>query len=725
MPHPHWRLSALTAVATTTGLLATIASAQTTLPPVRAQGSAEPEGRDAYQASTTTAGKGKQDLRDVPQSITVVTEKLMDDRGNDSVKAALHGVAGITFEAGEGGGIGDLIRLRGFSARGDIFLDGLRDIAQYNRDNFNLDRVEVLRGSASMLYGRGSTGGIINQASKQPSIYTPNELQVTLGQASYVRTTLDVSQRTGDDAALRVNAMLTDAGSTRNGPTSRRLGVAPALRWGIGTADEFQASVYHLSYDDVPDYGFRWLNKRPVDATQRRWYGTASDYQSDSVTVTSLSHVHRFADRSELKTTLRKGRYARDLWATTAGFATPLPSSFSVVSDSTPISRGSQTRGANDQHRFFTSDYSGKHSAWGAQHEVLAGVEVAQEHSSVFAYGGTPAKSDTTWGNAGGTSAIADTRVRSPQTDFSARTLAAYAQDTMALSPTWKLVAGLRADRFTADYTSLAFAPSVQWQRNDTLLSKRLGLLWQPTAAASYYASWGTSFNTTGDLYQFGVAGATDALRQGSAQRSAATPAEQSRNAEVGAKWDAADGDLSLRAALFRTHKLNERNTDATTADAQPLLSAGRHTDGFEVEAAGRITPDLEVFASLAVMKGRIDTAAPNLVGTVADPTGLEPGLTPRLTGGFWLAWRATSKLRLGLGIDGRSKTKPALAETGSNQAPGYAKADALVEYSLKPVTFKLNLFNLLDRAYADGIYRGFTVPGVARSAQFSIVTTF
>ena len=188
---------------------------------------ATPDSKQNYQALTTTAGKGKQALKDIPQSVTVVTEKLMDDKNADTLKAAMHTVSGIAFEAGEGGAIGDLIRLRGFTTRGDIFQDGMRDIAQYNRDTFNQDRIEVLRGSASMLYGRGSTGSVINQASKQPFLATQHEVEATVGTDNYVRLTGDFNIKTADDAALRINVMKTDADSFRNGPETHRLGVAP------------------------------------------------------------------------------------------------------------------------------------------------------------------------------------------------------------------------------------------------------------------------------------------------------------------------------------------------------------------------------------------------------------------------------------------------------------------------------------------------------------------
>jgi catecholate siderophore receptor len=141
----------------------------------------EAEGKDSVRASSTSIGKGKQELRDIPQSITVVTEKLINDRNLDTLKDVLHNTAGVTFLAAEGGE--EDIRLRGFSLAqtGDIFVDGMRDPAFYDRDTFNSDRVEVLRGSASMLFGRGSTGGAVNQSSKEARAYTENEVSTTLG----------------------------------------------------------------------------------------------------------------------------------------------------------------------------------------------------------------------------------------------------------------------------------------------------------------------------------------------------------------------------------------------------------------------------------------------------------------------------------------------------------------------------------------------------------------
>ena len=154
---------------------------------VKAAAEAEPQGKDSLRTTTTRIGKGKQQLRDIPQSVTVVTEKLLDDRKIDTVKEALKMTSGITFLAAEGGE--EDVRLRGFpvNTTGDLFIDGMRDPAFYDRDTFNMDRIEVLRGSASMLFGRGSTGGAVNQVSKQARLIDQNQVDVTLGSYQYRR----------------------------------------------------------------------------------------------------------------------------------------------------------------------------------------------------------------------------------------------------------------------------------------------------------------------------------------------------------------------------------------------------------------------------------------------------------------------------------------------------------------------------------------------------------
>ncbi|UUZ76536.1 TonB-dependent receptor plug domain-containing protein [Polaromonas sp. P1(28)-13] len=281
------------------------------LAPVTITGARDRENQ-TYQSGITSVGKVPVPAKDIPQSLTVVNDKLIHDQGKDSFKSALENVIGITFEAGEGGRVGDNIRLRGFSAAGDIYQDGMRDIAQYNHDTFNVERIEVLRGAASMLFGRGSTGGIINQVSKQPRLITEHEVNATIGTNGYQRYQGDFNFKLADDAALRINAMATDSDGRGDnaGASTHRRGLAMDYRFGIGTAHEFQISYYHLHYNDKPDWGFQWFNNRPAPSpTNKYWYGLDTDFQNDKADALTLSHTHRWADGSSLKTTLRDGYY--------------------------------------------------------------------------------------------------------------------------------------------------------------------------------------------------------------------------------------------------------------------------------------------------------------------------------------------------------------------------------------------------------------------------------
>ena len=701
--------------------------------------------RDAqtYQSGITSVGKVPVAAKDIPQSLTVVNDKLMHDQGKDSFKSALENVIGITFEAGEGGRVGDNIRLRGFSAAGDIYLDGVRDIAQYNRDTFNYDRVEVLRGAASMLFGRGSTGGIINQVSKQPRLITEHEVNATVGTNKYLRLQGDFNFKLEGEAALRINAMTTDSdgrGDNASAETHRR-GLALDYRYGIGTADEFAIGVYHLEYNDKPDWGFGWFNSRPAPApTNKYWYGLSSDYQKDSADAVTLSHTHRWGDGSSLKTSLRDGYYARDLRATQASFAAGTTAA--NLNANTVVSRGNGSPGnakaGKEHHTFLQTDYLTSTQWFGRKNSMLVGAEYAVEKSKRFDYpfltvaNGGPAKPATTVGNPS-TVGIGGDMTQRLVTEFQATTLGIYVQDTIDITPYWKLVGGLRLDHFKGDYqryvntAPAGTAPNdTPLARSDTLLSKRLGLMFQPTDEVSYYAAYGTSFNTSGDLYQF------DPL-------SANTPPESSRNYEIGAKWELMGGDLSLRTALARTEKFNERNTDLDTNGTSYLLSGKRHTNALEFEVAGRITPQWDVFAGVGFLKAVIDKSGSNLAG-IAE-VGLNPGLSPSRQATLFTTYRISDKWRIGGGFTAVSENKPANSVTinvtdpvtrvvtaidNPQRAPGYVKADALVEYKINQNnTLKLNVDNLFDKVYYNTLYRGFAAPGDERSVRLTLTAKF
>jgi catecholate siderophore receptor len=254
--------------------------------------------------------------------------------------------------------------------------------------------------------------------------------------------------------------------------------------------------------------------------------------------------------------------------------------------------------------------------------------------------------------------------------------------------------------------------PATAIGRSDSLFSHRLGMLYQPNPRHSYHLSYGTSFNTAGDAYQYDAGNVK-------------VDPEKSRNIELGAKLDAANGRVSTRFALFHSTKYNERNRDADTVNAcNYVLSGKRHAAGLEVDVAGRITPRWEVFVSYAFIPvAKVDESS-GAAG--AEPEGSRPGLTPRHTGTLWTTYRVSPQWRVGGGLTARSKDVPVgLPANSPIEAPSFVTADLMAEYTLRDFTFKLNLFNVADKHYADFLYRGHYVPGQPRTLQATLAYRF
>ena len=705
--------------------------------------------QNSVRATTSTIGRGNQDLRDIPQSVTVVTEKLIEDRRVDTVKEALHYTAGISFQAAEGGE--EDIRLRGFSltASGDIYIDGVRDPAFYDRDVFNFDRIELLRGSASMLFGRGSTGGVVNQVSKLPVLADVSEVAGTIGSGSYVRLTGDFNIKTSETAALRINTMSNTADNAGN--KIDKYGVAPTLRWGIGQADEFSAGFYYLNNRNGINYGIPWLRANtsstgitptnpgglvPIDP--KNYYGAASDYNAGYAAYGTFNHTHRFADGGMLHTVLRHGGYDRDLRASAIRFCVRTANTNldcpatgptqETISAATPLSRGTNNKVQDLKATYLQSDYSNKFSWFGRPNEVLGGFDVAREEFNNYTLNvpaGVVLDKNTPRATIGapndGTSVDESLRQKVLNRNFVAKALGLYAQDLVEVAPNWKVLAGLRWDRFAGDYTSPAITaangtvtPEAARSRSDSLWSKRFGVIWQPNDRSSYYASYGTSFNTSGELYNYDAPGAN-------------APPEKSRNLELGAKLDLLDGRISTRASVFRSTKYNERNRDSPTG--QPIedyiLSGERHASGVELDVAGRITAGWEVYVSYAwIPSAKVDKAAPN--GTLTgEQVGDRPSLTPRHSGTIFTTYQLTPAIRLGGGLNARSSQTPNRNPAGI-VAPSYVTGDLLAEYTFsQQVAFKLNVINVTDKLYADSLYTAHYVPGQPRTVYLSMTARF
>jgi catecholate siderophore receptor len=427
--------------------------------------------------------------------------------------------------------------------------------------------------------------------------------------------------------------------------------------------------------------------------------------------------VHRFDADSQVKTQLRQGHYERDLWASAIAFVNPI-SSLADITASTPLKRTPKGRVGQSDLTQLQSDYSGKLQAWGHTHQLITGVDAYREDARRNqSFAGTASGLDTTVGTPNDGAWRADTRGTPAMNRFRAQGLGVYAQDTVELVPHIKWVAGLRFDHFTGDYRD----PSGnRFEMSENLWSPRTGLLYQPDDTSSYYASAGSSYNTSGDTYQYALgtfaAGGTNA-------KLANTPPEKSRNFELGGKWEILSKKASLGVALFRSEKYNERNTDPDVAATQMLLSGKRHASGMEFNLAGRLSPKWEMFYNHTwIPNASIDES--NITTGNAQRMGDRPALTPKHSASLWTSYLLTSQWRVGGGLNHRGEQSP---EGNRNVvAPAFTTLDAMAEYSFSDATtLKFNVSNLTNKLYADTLYRGFYGPGAPRTLQVSLKSLF
>lgn len=704
-----------------------------------------PEGKDSLRATETTIGKGKQLLRDIPQSITVVTEKLMDDRHLDTMKEVLKTTGGISFLAAEGGE--EDIRLRGFplQSTGDVFVDGMRDPAFYDRDTFALDRLEILRGSASLLFGRGSTGGAVNMVTKTPRLINEHQVDLTVGSHGHQRAVGDFNIKTADNAALRLNAMVTKADNNGAGTSLDKKGLAATYRHGIGERDEFSASLYHLDNQNGMNYGMPWIRPTPAQSASNpggspvsattalpldptAYYGMASDRNAGQATHFTLTHTHRFDRDNELTTKVRKGAYERDQRAGTVRLCGPNANTGAVNSlcptvttapslatfgAGTILTRGTQLKIQNLDNLYAQTDFSGKFEALGYKHEIQAGADFAQEEKVVYgalsaAQGGVvPTKPTTSVGSANDGAWIDESlRTLRETSRYQSKGFGLYLQDLVQLAPHWKVLGGLRYDSLTGDYFTYAIptnasgpVTTTSYRMTVSELSKRVGVLYQPNDLHSYHVSAATSFNTSGDAYSLGASNVN-------------TPPEQAINIELGGKLDSADRQWTTRFAVFRSTKLHERNTDPLVNLV--TLSGKRHVAGVEVDVTGRLTPQWEVFGSYMWMPvANIDQGV-----TGAEGQGTRPSLTPYHSGTVWSTYQLTPQLRVGGGLNFRGRQTP--NRNPGWEVPSWVTADLMAEYTFdfERLTLKANLSNVTNKLYADSLYSGHYIPGAGRVFQ-------
>ena len=685
-----------------------------------------------YTVKTTKAGKFEQDVAEVPQAITIVPDTLLTDQNATTLEEAMKNVPSVTFNSGEGGRIGDNINIRGFYTFGDMYVDGIRDTAQYNRDVFNDAAIEVLRGSASMLFGRGQAGGVINQVFKKPFLDNKSNVSVIGGSFDYFRSTADVNFVIDREqsSAFRINAVVQDSGSSRNHVTNHTQGVAPTYSWGIGTYNQIDASYYYLKTNLVPDYGigFNTQSKNPVNVVGSTFSGTIADIENNVTQFGTLSQNYSFDKDTSLVTKLKYSNYTRSLWSNKGRGQNPNGDWYQQNPYPVQNLALAGPRGANEETLAFQSDFNKTLNTWGLGHTLLGGVEYYREHVYRYGYDSTGcatsySPSNTGWITVNNNNLIKDTckngyanLVKNNNSVFSyqSNSYAVYGQDMIELTRGIKVMGGFRNDWLNAVYNQPNNPSGLKNQGLDfSSPSYRAGLLYEPMPNfGTFYLSWSDSFSPTADLYQLSAG--------------AALPAETSELTEIGYKGDINDLGLSFRATAYHQVKNYERNTDLEST-AQ-LRSQRRHTDGLEFEVTGSITEKWDVFSGIGLMDSRIDIPA-NPAAT--QMVGKAPSNSTPYTFNLWTTYQLPYGWKIGGGVNGMGR-RNVYGQTGAAyNAPNWVQAqatvDGLIQYDAKQYTVRLNGYNLFNTTNYVSLYEngGFAVPGTYQAFQLGLTYKF
>jgi catecholate siderophore receptor len=650
---------------------------------------------NGYKVDESSNPKLPDPLQDTAQSITVVPLEVMREQAAFSLRDALRNVTGVSIAAGEGGGAqGDNLTLRGFSARNDIFVDGIRDFGMYTRDTFNLESVEVLKGPSAVMFGRGSTGGAINQVSKSPSLQPGRTFALTSGYGPTVRGTVDVNQPLGDTSALRLNLLgyYNDV-VDRDEIWLSRFGIAPAYTVGLGTPTQFSAYFYYTHDEGTPDYGFPYVFGTVPDVPRGNNYGLANqDFERDDVYILTLRLDHAFSDAIKMRNALRVAYYHRE--------AAVSPPVNPVVPAGTPLSlitvtRGHTERDEHDSNFTEQTDFTFRFDTWGLKHTLVAGLEFSYEISDVTRWGFT---------NIPTTNLIFPDPLRPTDmgrtTNFRGRTDAfgfgAYFVDEIAITQWLKIMGGLRFDHFDTSFENKFLRQEFSQVNNE--FSPRAALIVQPTPQQTYYFSYGTSFNPSAE-------GLALAINTTSAEP------EKNESYEIGAKWDLFGSRLAVATAVFQIDKTNARTTDPLLG---VMVNEGKQrVRGFEVSGAGTILPRWNIFAGYTFLDTEVVESLDVVTGIPVE--GKEIPNVARHTATLWTTWDITDQWQVGGGAFYSSRRFANNINT--LEVPWYARGDITVAYRpIKTFELRANIINVSDERYTDAVHPSHAIPGTART---------
>jgi len=659
---------------------------------------------------TTVATKTATSVLNTPQSVSVLSKDFLADTAITSIGEATRYLPGVGVAQGEGNR--DTIVLRGNSSTGDYFVDGVRDDVQYYRDFYNIDRLEILKGSAGMMFGRSGPGGILNRATKQASPGSASfyEFSALAGSWEQNRTTFDVNQPVTRDATLRLTGVYEKSRSYREDVELQREGLNPTAGFRLGERTALRVGFEHFHDERVADRGVPSYRGKPLATNSGTFFGDPERSPTNTnVVAFSASLDHGFENGATFRNSTRHATYDKF-------YQNVFPDAVNPAGTLVAISAYNQA--TNRENLFNQTDYIVDFATGPIGHKVLLGLELGRQVTNNFrASGSSTSAGLTSLGSVG----TANPRYsgllffRQSATDADnhsvAKVAAVYLQDQIQLLPKLQLVAGARLDHFTVDFSNHRTGATLE--TSDDLVSPRAGLVYKPIEHVSFYASHTLAF----------VPRAGEQLAGLSVTNAALEP-ERFENLEVGAKWDATN-ELAFTAAAYQLDRFHQAITDpaAGTAGGPPvgtlILVDGQQVRGVELSAAGHFTRRWTVNAGYAYQDGESQS------DNGAIPAGTRIPQLPRNTFSLWNRYEFTAVWGAGLGLIYRDELFAAADNTVT--LPDFVRYDAALFYRFNQhLQAQLNVENLFDTGYYANAHSNNNIsPGSPLAIRLGITARF
>jgi len=646
---------------------------------------------DPINGSGSVATKLDVPLRDVPQAVQVVGKELIREQGALEMKEVLRNVSGVAIAQGEGRR--DQFYIRGFDATRDTLVDGMRDDSLYFRDLGNVERIEVLKGPAAALYGRGSAGGVINRVTKKPVARTLREALLTVGSHDLRRLDVDLGGALGSEASFRLTGAYEATDSYRDVVHSERSVLSPSIAWSAGRDTSFLLQTEFLHQRRTPDRGIPSVNGLPADVPVGNFYGEKYDYTDTDGRNLRFSVEHIVNDKLTLRNNFQYSKLSLDAVNTRTLGLTP---------SGTQVRRQITFFPQNQSNYLNQTEAVYKLDTGTMQHTLLGGVELGYQQADRL----------TKAANASNVSLQSPQQVSAapnlatlPTTlnvDFEGRTEAIYAQDLISFSQHWKALAGARFDRFRQMQDD--HLANVTQERTDSVWSPRIGLVYQPNALHSIYGNLSRSFQPA----------ANDLFYNGS-DLALVKPLE-SLLQEVGLKSEWLGGRLLSTVALYQITQRNVPTTDPSDPSGQRRVQTGeQQSKGLEVDLSGRLLPGWKVFGNYTLNRVRITQS-----NDVNIAVGNRPANIPMHAAGLWTTYEIGHGFTLGGGVF-YVGDRYAL-EDNKVKLPAYTRMDAMLGYKANRWEAGLNIGNITNRTYYESANNNNQIqPGAPRSVTLFV----